>query len=130
MLERGQTERHIDRQTDRQTDRLFGREFILAVQLTFVSPAKMAKPIDMPYRGLIPVGPRKNVLHGGRDPLRVGAIFGVVQPTETHRELFLLQYTPQKGSESYSDFISVVARRLKITAFEITNKINRCTDTM
>ena len=80
MLERGQTERHIDRQTDRQTDRLFGREFILAVQLTFVSPAKMAKPIDMPYRGLIPVGPRNHVLHGGRDPLRLGAIFGVVHP--------------------------------------------------
>ena len=43
--------------------------------VTFVSPAKTAEPIKMPFGVLNWVGPRNHVLHGGPDLQGDGAIF-------------------------------------------------------
>jgi len=38
----------------------------LCLLVTFVSPAKKAESIDMPFGGLTQVGPRKHVLDGSQ----------------------------------------------------------------
>jgi len=43
------------------------------VLVKFVSPAKIAEPIKMPFGGL--VGPRNHILDGGADPQGEGIIF-------------------------------------------------------
>ena len=43
----------------------------------FVSHAKMAEKIEMPFRGLARVGPRNHVLDEGPDAQGEGAILGV-----------------------------------------------------
>ena len=37
----------------------------VCLYVTFASPAKTAETIEMPFRGLTHVGPRKHVLDGG-----------------------------------------------------------------
>jgi len=49
----------------------------------FVSPAKMAEPIEMPFGMLIRVSPRNYVLDGGPDP-HEGAFLRGVNPIGKH----------------------------------------------
>jgi len=53
--------------------------------ITFESPAKTAKPIEMQFEGLTRVDPRSHLLDGGRDSYGKGH-FMVVRSTEKHWE--------------------------------------------
>ena len=56
----------------------------VCLSVTFVSPAKTAEPIEMPFGELIPVSPRNHALDGGcRSPRRNGN-FGVIRSIERH----------------------------------------------
>jgi len=44
--------------------------------VTFVSPAKTAEPIEMPFEGLTQVGPKNHVLDGSPDSPREWGNFG------------------------------------------------------
>ena len=51
-----------------------------------VSPAKMAELTEMPFGLRTRVGPGNNVLDGGLDPPREGAIFGKGAPIVKYRD--------------------------------------------
>ena len=53
------------------------RSLCLSVCLlvTFVSPAKTAELIEMPFGSVTRVGPRNHVLDGSADPPEEGAVF-------------------------------------------------------
>ena len=76
------------------------RGLSVSLLVTFVSPAKMAEPIEMLLGGLIRVGPRNHVLDGGRDPTGKEQFWGAVQPNEKYCKS-LLRCTQQKESISH-----------------------------
>jgi len=45
-----------------------GVAWSVCLLVTFVSPAKMAEPIEMPFGWVTGVGPSNHVLNGGLDP--------------------------------------------------------------
>jgi len=65
--------------------------------VTFVSPAKTAKPIEMPFGGLTYVGPRSHVFDGVKIPKGNGQFWGLVRPMGKHCQS-LLRCTLQKGN--------------------------------
>jgi len=54
--------------------------------VTFLSHAKTAEQIEMPFGRLTRVGPRNHVLVGVPVPQGEGPILGVVRPSEKHWE--------------------------------------------
>ena len=64
--------------------------------VTFVSPAKTAEPIEMPFGRLSRVGPRIHALNCGADPEGEKAILGlsVSLKTEKHQDSLFIAASP------------------------------------
>jgi len=69
----------------------------VCILVMFVSRAKTAEPIEMPFRRLTRMGPRNHVFGcGARSPWEMGN-FGVVRPIEKHCDVTVALYAARQS---------------------------------